>query len=147
MEITENLRKLDELTENRDNLESLFKETKAQIRELEEEICTDAQNEFMPEMTLQDDKGQKAKYKMDFNSRFFVVETNSDHSKKVDLYRRLVELTGQDDKFQFFETANVNANTFKSIMKKLPHEVIEKFLADGLIYMELKPEVSKRKVK
>jgi hypothetical protein len=140
MEIANKLQKRKEAQERLDALERVTKEVKAEISNLENEILTEATDSMVTELVVDGEK-----YKFKFDNKIFVKESVSDHSKKVELMKRLAELGYTEG--LFFESAYYPAVALRKIWEELPQEVINKFAEDGLIYHETKASITSRKTK
>jgi len=100
------------------------------------------------------------KFVFGYKNEYYPQYTNSDHSKKVELFRRLKEMN-DDLEIEFFktaamdddlgivfeETANMHKTKFEKFMNSLPAEIVAKFVDDGLLFVDRKPSITIRKVK
>ncbi len=140
MEIAGKLQKRKEAQERLEALERVVSETKKEIATLESEILDEASNNMVSELVVDGEK-----YKFKFENKIFIKELVSDHSKKVELMRRLQEL-GYNEAV-FFESAYYPATALRKVWEELPYETINKFVEDGLIYHETKASITSRKTK
>lgn len=140
MEIASKLRERKEAFEKLESLSLVMGELSKVISRLEAEILEEATNNMVSEVVLDGEK-----YSFKFENKVHIKESVSDHSKKVELMRRLQELGY--DKAVFFESAYYPAVELKKVWKELSPETIIKFAEDGLIYHETKASITSRKVK
>jgi len=140
MEIATKLEERKEALERLERLEEATKAVKKEIESLESEILEEATNNMVKEIEV-----DGTKYKFKYENKIFVKELASDHSAKVELYRRLAEL-GFDDAV-FFESAYYPAVKLRKVWDEISVETINKFQEDGLIYHETKASITSRKVK
>jgi hypothetical protein len=140
MEIATKLEERKEALERLERLEEATKSVKKEIESLECEILEEATNNMVKEIEV-----GETKYKFKYENKIFVKELASDHSAKVELYRRLAEM-GHDEAV-FFESAYYPAVKLRKVWDELSVETINKFQEDGLIYHETKASITSRKVK
>ncbi len=140
MEIASKIKQRAEALKNLEDLETVMKATKQHIKNLDSEILEEATNNMVSELVIDDEK-----YKFKYDHKIFVKESVSNHSAKVDLYRRLGEL-GYDEAV-FFETAYYPAVALKKVWKELEPETINQFATDGLLYHETIPSITSKKIK
>lgn len=140
MELASKLQKRKEALERLEALDRVVSETKKEIVSLESEILEEATNNIVTDLTVEGEK-----YKFKFDHKIFIKESVSDHSKKVELVKRLAELGYSEG--VFFESAYYPAVALRKVWEELPPEVINKFAEDGLIYHETKASITSRKVK
>lgn len=140
MEIADKLTQREEALIRLDQLSETLSETKKEIERLENEILEEATNNMVSEVVV-----DQKKYKFKFENKIFLKESVSDHSKKVELMKRLTEL-GYSEAV-FFESAYYPAVALRKIWDELPPETINKFAEDGLIYHETKASITSRKTK
>jgi len=155
MDISKSCGSLVDLKERRMVTEQLLKEYDSEITQLETELVTEAQMSMT-------DHIQVSGWKFVFNWKnlYIIPKTNSDHSKKVELLRRLLDLkpdlniqffeTGyidDDGEIEFTQTGNMHKTQFDKFMDALPVEIIAKFVEDGLLFVKRVPCVEIRKVK
>ena len=126
-----------------------------EILQLETELVTEAQQSMTDHIQV---SGRKFVFR--WKNLYIIPKTNSDHSKKVELFKRLLDLK-PDLNIQFFETArmddtgeiefeqtgNMHKTQFEKFMDALPVETIAKFVEDGLLFVKRVPCVEIRKVK
>ena len=140
MEIAEKIKQRRELLTTLNALDETIKSTKESLKTLEAEIVKEAIENMVPEMTIDNEK-----YKFKYENKIFVKESVSDHSKKVELMRRLTEL-GYNEA-AFFESAYYPAVALRKVWSELSPDTINKFAEDGLIYHETIPSITSRKTK
>lgn len=140
MEIAAKLQKLKEAKDRLEALERVSKDIETEIKTLESEILEEATNNMVTDVTLDD-----VKYKFKFENKIFLKESVSDHSKKVELMRRLTELGFNEA--VFFQSAYYPAVALRKVWDQLPPETINQFAKDDLIYHETRPSITSRKVK
>lgn len=137
MEIASKIKERNDALKSLEDLEVVMRATKEHIRDLESEIVEEATNNMVSELVVGNEK-----YKFKYENKVHVTEKVSDHSKKVELYRRLAEL-GYDEAV-FFETGYYPAVALKKVWKELSPETINQFATDGLIYHETTPSITSR---
>jgi hypothetical protein len=142
MEIIEKLKERNEFVDKLEQLEQMTSDYKKLIEKLDGEILNLARNNMLDELTVD---GQK--YKISSESSYYIQETKSDHSKKVELLKRLVEMGEGRDDIRFFESGFIHAAKLKKIMKDLPRETINMFIDDKLISVVDRPKIEKKKAK
>ena len=140
MEIAEKLQKRNEALERLESLEKVSSDLKKEVASLESEILEEATNNMVTELVVD---GEKFKFK--FENKIYIKESVSDHSKKVELMKRLAEL-GYSEAV-FFESAYYPAVSLRNVWAELPPETINKFAEDGLVYHETKASITSRKTK
>jgi regulator of replication initiation timing len=140
MEIAQKIKKRKEALERLAALDNVVKETKQEIAGLESEIMEDATNNMVTELVVDNEK-----YKFKYENKIYIKELVSDHSKKVELIKRLAEL-GYTEGI-LFESGYYPAPALKKIWNELSVDTINQFAADDLIYHETKPSITSRKVK
>ena len=140
MEIAEKLQKRNEALERLESLEKVSSDLKKEVASLESEILEEATNNMITELVVD---GEKFKFK--FENKIYIKESVSDHSKKVELMKRLAEL-GYSEAV-FFESAYYPAVSLRNVWAELPPETINKFAEDGLVYHETKASITSRKTK
>jgi hypothetical protein len=138
MEIASKLQKRREAQERLEALERVAKEVKTEIATLENEILAEATDNMVSEVVLDGEK-----YKFKFENKIHIKELASDHSAKVELFKRLAEL-GYGEAV-FFETGYYPAVALRKVWDELPPETINKFAEDDLIYHETKASITSRK--
>lgn len=138
MEIADKLNARREAQDRLDALERVLKETKVEIATLESEILEEATNNMVTELVVDGEK-----YKFKFENKIHIKESVSDHSRKVELMKRLTEL-GYNEAV-FFESAYYPAVALRKVWDELPPETIIQFANDGLIYHETKASITSRK--
>jgi hypothetical protein len=121
-------------------MELLRKSIKAELKQIEEEILQEATDNLISEIVVDGNK-----YKLKYDHKIHVKELVSDHSAKVELYKRLAEL-GYDEAV-FFESAYYPATKLKKVWAELEPDTIIKLAEDGLIYHETVPSITTRKAK
>lgn len=140
MELANKLEKRKMALERLEALDRVAKDVKQEIESLEADILEEASNNLVSELTVGGEK-----YSFKYENKIFVKESVSDHSKKVELMRRLTEM-GYNGAV-FFESAYYPAIELRKVWKELPPETINKFQEDGLIFHDTKPSITSRKVK
>lgn len=142
MEIINKLKERNELVERFEQFEEVIKDLKNSISKLEEDILNLARNNMIDELTIDGNR-----FKIGSESGYYIQETKSDHSKKVELLKRLVELGEGTDDIKFFESGFIHATKLKKIMSGLPKETINAFIDDKLIAVVDRPKIEKKKAK
>lgn len=154
MNITQRLNELDAMRIRRDEIDTIRKDMNKQIDESISEIVDFALAQMDSEFTT---NGKKFKIKR--VSNYYEIDSKSDHSKKVELYERLKELGF--DSFEYQETATINDDLqiekqqtvnahrtkFTAFIKSLPESVVVKLVSDGLLEVEIGPEITVDRVK
>ena len=155
MDITKSCVQLAELRENKKIREAELTVIDAEILQMETELVTEAQMSMTDHIQV-----QGRKFVFSWKNLYIIPKTNSDHSKKVELLKRLLDLK-PDLNIQFFETShmdddgeikfeqtgNMHKTQFDKFMDALPVETIAKFVEDGLLFVKRVPCVEIRKVK
>jgi len=155
MDIIKSCTQLAELREIKKNREAELALIDAELLKMETELVTEAQMSMTDHIQV-----SSRKFVFSWKNLYIIPKTNSDHSKKVELFRRLLDLKPDLD-IQFFETAhmddageiefeqtgNMHKTQFDKFMDALPVETIAKFVEDGLLFVKHVPCVEIRKVK
>src|SRR6478736_1070769 len=121
MEIASKLQTRKELRDRIAALERAITEAEREVETLESEILEEATNNMVSELVVDGEK-----YKFKFENRVHVKELVSDHSKKVELYKRLKEL-GYEEAV-FFESAYYPKVSLKKVFEELQADVINQFV-------------------
>jgi regulator of replication initiation timing len=140
MEIAHKIKKRKEALERLAALENVVKETKQEIAGLESEIMEEATNNMVTELVVDNEK-----YKFKYVNEVHIKKLVSDHSKIVEVIKRLAEL-GYTEGI-LFESGYYPAVALKKVFSELSVETINQFAADDLIYHETKPSITSRKTK
>jgi len=155
MDIIKSCVVLDAMRENHKTREAEIKELEAEILHVETELVNESQASMTDHVTI---SGKK--FVFSWKNMYIIPKTNSDHSKKVELLRRLLDMkpdlniqffeTGHMDdtgEIEFGQTGNMHKTQFDKFMDALPVETIAKFVEDGLLFVKHVPCVEVRKIK
>jgi hypothetical protein len=140
MELATKIKERESLLEKIEAIEQVLSENEKALSALETEIFDEAMNNMVNEIVV-----ENRKYKFSFKNKVFVKDSVKDHSKKVEVYKRLKEL-GYDEAV-FFETAYYPAVALKKVWEELSPETINQFVKDDLIYHESEKNITSREVK
>lgn len=138
-----------------EKIENLLENLKKSAKEMEASIVEESVISMTDNLT-----SNGFKYVFGYKNEYFPQYTKSDHSKKVELFKRLKAMnddldidffdtaTMEDDgEILFVPTANMHKTKFESFMNHLPAETIAKYVEDGLLFVDRKPIVTIKKVK
>jgi len=140
MELARKLKEREEVLNKIESITAILKDNEKVLKSLENDIFEEASNNMVNEIVVEDKK-----YKFSFKNQIFVKESVSDHSKKVELLKRLSEM-GFDEAV-FFESAYYPKVALKKVFDKLDPSMIIQFVEDGLIYHESKKSITERENK